>query len=60
MMNRLFDASDPAVRFQGSWYYLEADDLRSRNTFYLVRLIFSLQAPPPGGSETATFLVIGG
>lgn len=34
----------PAVRIRGRWFYLRADDLRSRNTFYLLRLLFSLQA----------------
>lgn len=34
----------PAVRLRGRWFYVDAEDLRSRNTFYLLRLLFSLQA----------------
>jgi hypothetical protein len=38
------DDADPAVFLRGHWFYLRADDLRSRNTLYLIRLLFNLQA----------------
>ncbi len=36
--------ADPAVYYKGYWFYLRADDLRSRNTLFLLRLLFNLQA----------------
>ncbi len=36
--------ADPAVFYKGHWFYLRADDLRSRNTLFLLRLLFNLQA----------------
>ncbi len=38
------DNADPAIFYQGHWFYLRADDLRSRNTLFLLRLLFNLQA----------------
>ncbi len=35
---------DPAICYKGQWFYTDAEDLRSRNTLFLVRLLFNLQA----------------
>jgi len=37
-------AADPAIYYRGHWFYLDADDLRSRTTLLLIRLLFNLQA----------------
>lgn len=44
--------ADPAIFYQGYWFYLRADDLRSRNTLYLLRLLFNLQAQASSGADT--------
>ncbi len=36
--------AEPAIFYRGHWFYLRADDLRSRNTLFLLRLLFNLQA----------------
>lgn len=36
--------ADPLVFHEGFWFYVRADDLRSRNTLFLLRLLFNLQA----------------
>jgi hypothetical protein len=38
------DNADPAIFYKGYWFYVRADDLRSRNTLFLLRLLFNLQA----------------
>lgn len=50
--------ADPAVPYRGRWFYIAADDLRSRNTFYLVRLLFSLQAADAGGDGVVLTLPV--
>lgn len=44
--------ADPAIFYQGYWFYIRADDLRSRNTLYLLRLLFNLQAQASSGADT--------
>jgi hypothetical protein len=44
--------ADPAIFYQGYWFYIRADDLRSRNTLYLLRLLFNLQAQATSGADT--------
>lgn len=46
------DGADPAIFYQGYWFYIRADDLRSRNTLYLLRLLFNLQAQASSGADT--------
>jgi hypothetical protein len=46
------DLGDPAVYYRGHWFYVQADDLRSRNTLYLIRLLFNLQAQAASGADT--------
>jgi len=43
------DDADPAVFYKGNWFYVRADDLRSRNTLFLLRLLFNLQAQAASG-----------
>lgn len=43
------DNADPAVFYKGYWFYVRADDLRSRNTLFLIRLLFNLQAHSASG-----------
>jgi hypothetical protein len=44
--------ADPAIFYKGYWFYVRADDLRSRNTLYLIRLLFNLQAQASAGNDT--------
>jgi hypothetical protein len=44
--------ADPSIYYKGYWFYVRADDLRSRNTLYLIRLLFNLQAQASAGSDT--------
>jgi hypothetical protein len=46
------EGADPAIFYQGYWFYIRADDLRSRNTLYLLRLLFNLQAQASSGADT--------
>jgi hypothetical protein len=46
------DNADPAVFYRDHWFYIRADDLRSRNTLYLIRLLFNLQAQAASGADT--------
>ncbi|AOS43642.1 hypothetical protein Verru16b_00694 [Lacunisphaera limnophila] len=46
------DNADPAVFYKGYWFYVRADDLRSRNTLFLIRLLFNLQAQASSGDNT--------
>jgi hypothetical protein len=46
------DNADPAIFYRGYWFYVQADDLRSRNTLYLIRLLFNLQAQAASGQDT--------
>jgi hypothetical protein len=41
--------ADPAIFYKGYWFYVRADDLRSRNTLYLLRLLLNLQAHSASG-----------
>jgi len=43
------DNADPAIFYKGYWFYVRADDLRSRNTLFLLRLLFNLQAQSAAG-----------
>jgi hypothetical protein len=45
-------AADPAVFHLGYWFYIRADDLRSRNTLFLIRLLFNLQAQASNADDT--------
>lgn len=38
------DDASPVIFYKGHWFYVAADDLRSRNTLYLIRLLYNLQA----------------
>ncbi|WP_416898847.1 MAG: hypothetical protein ACMVY4_03700 [Minwuia sp.] len=38
-----------AVRQRGHWFYVAADDLKSLNALYLLRVLFNLQAQASGG-----------
>jgi hypothetical protein len=42
----------PAIFYNGHWFYIAADDLRSRNTLYLLRLLFNLQAQVANTGDT--------
>ncbi len=46
------DNADPAIFYKGYWFYVRADDLRSRNTLFLIRLLFNLQAQAASGNDT--------
>lgn len=43
--------ADPAVFHRGHWFYISSEDLRSRNTLFLIRLLFNLQAQTSGSEE---------
>ena len=52
------DRGDPAVFYKGYWFYIAADDLRSRNTLFLIRLLFNLQAQSSGGDPVQLTLPV--
>ena len=42
---------DPGIYYRDHWFYVDATDLNSRNTLYLVRLLFNLQAQASEDSD---------
>jgi hypothetical protein len=48
----------PHPRSGFSWFYIAADDLRSRNTLFLIRLLFNLQAQSSGGDPVQLTLPV--
>lgn len=40
---------DPSIRYRGFWFYIDAEDITSRNTLYIIRLLFNLQAQAGSG-----------
>lgn len=52
------DNADPAILHKGYWFYVRADDLRSRNTLFLLRLLFNLQAQAASGDAVQLTLPV--
>lgn len=52
------ERGDPVVYYKGYWFYIAADDLRSRNTLFLIRLLFNLQAQSSGGDPVQLTLPV--
>jgi hypothetical protein len=48
-----------AVRYRGSWFYIADDDQRSKSTFSLLHILFSLQAATGKGGSPILTLPVG-
>ena len=48
-----------AVPYRGSWFYVADDDRRSKSTFGLLNLLFSLQAATSKGKSPVLTLPVG-